>query len=225
MRVTTDNDRQRQGKRVSSRSAQTEKQRKWKRIGQIVAVLAAIAAIVECVLVAISKDREDDRPIAVTQTTETSGNGSVSVSGDGNNIYMETTGSETDTALDLTPQEALSQSAYFIGKGRDDDAARIADAALKQEAEDEIKATLFYNSGLAHARLGEFPQAHSAFDQAVKIKPFADAYYALGLVCVNHLGRYDLAVEAFDNALALEQKPEYEAARASAYACLQKETM
>lgn len=76
------------------------------------------------------------------------------------------------------------------------------------EADSRLSAAIHYNRGLAHLYLTEYNQAISDFSAVTAQTDYPDAYYNLGNALVG-LHLYEEALEAYESAIELEQKPEY----------------
>lgn len=113
-----------------------------------------------------------------------------------------------------------------------DYAASLLDQRLYQAAEAflskfletaEPNSRLFvairYNRGLAYLYLKEYDQAISDFSAVTGQADYSDAYYNLGNAFAGQHD-YEKALEAYDAALELEQKPEYSEVRDAVLALL-----
>lgn len=101
---------------------------------------------------------------------------------------------------------------------------RAAEAFLSEfletaEPDSRLSAAIRYNRGLAHLYLKEYDLAISDFSAVTGQADYPDAYYNLGNAFAG-LGDYEKALEAYDSALELEQKPEYREVRDAVLALL-----
>lgn len=88
------------------------------------------------------------------------------------------------------------------------------------EADSRLSAAIRYDRGLAYLYLQEYEQAVSDFTAVTAQADYPDAYYNLGNALAG-LQNYEEALEAYDTALKLEQKPEYMEARDAVLALLE----
>lgn len=80
------------------------------------------------------------------------------------------------------------------------------------ETNSRLSAAIRYNRGLAYLYLMEYDEAISDFSSVTAQADYPDAYYNLGNALMG-LHIYEEALEAYESALELEQKPEYVDAR------------
>lgn len=140
-------------------------------------------------------------------------------------IIVHTSNTQTTTPNDPTISET-SASYRGLEEFADNDsrlayAADLLDQNLYQAAEaflseflvtvepdSRLSIAIRYDRGLAYLYLGEYDQAISDFSIVTAQVDYSDAYYNLGNALVG-LKKYEKALEAYESALKLEQKPEY----------------
>ena len=103
---------------------------------------------------------------------------------------------------------------------------RSAEAFLSEfletvEPDSHMAAAIRYDLGLAHLYLEEYNQAVSDFSAVIVQVDYPDAYYNLGNALVG-LQNYEKALDAYESAIKLEQKPEYIEVRNTVLALLKK---
>lgn len=124
-----------------------------------------------------------------------------------------------DTSAEL--DQLLVTSAEHIKAGRYKEADHVLSAMLERNPDGLMKAVIYYNRGLCNFYLGNYYEAIEDFEFSTNSRPFAEAYYSLGLayVALDPDGGYiQKAITAYSN--AIEQDPEnvnYRLVRASAY--------
>ncbi len=109
--------------------------------------------------------------------------------------------------------ERLAYAADLIGHGWYDDAMiflkSFQDAV---EPGSEIELAVRFDLGLAHLYREDWNEAVNHLEVVAKRTNYPDAYYNLGRAYMG-LNRTGPALEAFEKAMEIEPKPEYEAAR------------
>lgn len=89
------------------------------------------------------------------------------------------------------------------------------------EPDSQIAAAICYDLGLAHLYLKKYDQAVSDLSAVIAKVGYPDAYYNLGNALVG-LKDYEKALEAYETAIQLEQKPEYIVGRDAVLALMDK---
>lgn len=101
---------------------------------------------------------------------------------------------------------------------------RTAEAFLSEflatvETGSRLSAAIRYDRGLAYLYQMEYDKAISDFSAVTAQVDYPDAYYNLGNALTG-LHRYEEALEAYESAIELEQKPEYVKVRDAVLALL-----
>lgn len=107
----------------------------------------------------------------------------------------------------------LAYAADLLGKGQHQAAeAFLSDFLATVEPNSYIATAICYDRGLARLYLEEYNQAVSDFSAVTEQVEYPDAYYNLGNALLG-LENFEKALEAYEHALSLEQRPEYINAR------------
>lgn len=109
--------------------------------------------------------------------------------------------------------ERLAYAADLIGHGWYEDAVVFLKSFQDTtESGSEIELAIRFNLGLAYLYREDWYEAVNNLEVVAKRTNYPDAYYNLGRAYMG-LNQTELALESFEKALDIEQKPEYEAAR------------
>lgn len=109
--------------------------------------------------------------------------------------------------------ERLAYAADLIGHGWYEDATVFLKSFQETvEPGSEIELAIRFNLGLAHLYRENWNEAINDLEVVARRTSYPDAYYNLGRAYMS-LNQTDLALEAFEKALSIEQKPEYQAAK------------
>lgn len=112
--------------------------------------------------------------------------------------------------------ERLAYAADLIGHGWYEDATVFLKSFQETvESGSEIELAIRFNLGLAHLYRENWNEAINNLEVVARRTSYPDAYYNLGRAYMG-LNQADLALEAFEKALGIEQKPEYQAAKDAA---------
>lgn len=107
----------------------------------------------------------------------------------------------------------LAYAADLLNQGRYELAeVFLSDFLLTVEPDSHMAAAICYDRGLAYLYLRDYSQAASDFSIVTAQVDYADAYYNLGNAMTG-LHEYRAALESYESALKLEQKPEYKKAK------------
>lgn len=118
----------------------------------------------------------------------------------------------------------LAYAADLIGQGQHQAAAAfLSDFLAMVEPGSQLATAIQYDRGLAHLYLKEYNQAVVDLSTVTAQVEYSDAYYNLGNAYTG-LEDDENALAAYEHAIALEQKPEYVAARDAALARLNLES-
>lgn len=113
-------------------------------------------------------------------------------------VLTENSGTDVDKAT-----ECLKRGNDLLAAGKVEEAIEQYKRAAKLNPEDE---DIYYNLGLAFARVGNLAEAKQAYNEALKIYPdYVEALNNLGNLLVKE-GSYDEAVQQLSRAVELDPK-------------------
>lgn len=146
------------------------------------------------------------------------------VIGDNNKVSIivksdseENTGAKQEhVPTELTNEQSIWKSAELISEGCYWESIRVLDYLLDKPLDAETRSAAYYNRGIAYNQLDELGLAYDDFQSAVNALPREDAYYNMGVIKYTE-GKYSMAVECYNNALAFDENERNLLARALAY--------